>query len=141
VVQKHFVIYIITGIMLVISIIYFYLTYQDYTQLLQPSSSPSDIIQTRNEMAFFLIVAIAYIPVAIWILKAKYGNKIPYTLALIGSGALIIFYILTRTTDIPSIGLQTDVGTIDIVTKVLQGVVIFLSVYIMESAKKAIYSR
>lgn len=72
--------------MLVISIIYFYLTYQDYTQLLQPSSSPSDIIQTRNEMTFFLIVAIAYIPVAIWILKAKCGNKTPYTLALIGHG-------------------------------------------------------
>jgi uncharacterized protein with PQ loop repeat len=92
-------------------------------------------------MTFFLIVAVAYIPVAIWILKAKYSNKIPYTMALIGSGALIIFYILTRTINIPSIGLQTDVGAIDIVTKVLQGVIIFLSVYIMKPAKKAIYSR
>jgi hypothetical protein len=126
--------------MLVISIIYFYLTYQDYTQLLQPSSSHSDIIQTRNEMTFFLMVAIAYIPVAVWILNAKYSNKIPYTMALVGSGALIIFYILTRTINITSIGLQTDIGTIDTVTKVLQGVVIFLSVYIMKSAKKAIFS-
>jgi hypothetical protein len=73
-------------------------------------------------------------------LKGKYNNKIPYTLALIGSGTLIIFYVLTRTINIPSIGLQTDIGTIDIVMKVLQGVVIFLSVYIMKSAKKAIYS-
>jgi hypothetical protein len=92
-------------------------------------------------MTFFLIVAIAYIPVAIWILQAKYGNKTPYTLALIGSGALIIFYILTRTIDIPSIGLQTDIGAIDVITKVLQGIVIFLSVYIMKPAKKAIFSR
>ena len=139
--QKRFIIYIIPAIMLVISIMYFYLTYQDYTQLLQPSSSSSDIIQTRRELTFFLIVAIAYIPVAIWILKAKYINKIPYTLALIGSGALIIFYILTRTINIPSIGLQTDIGTIDIVTKVLQGIVIFLCVYIMRPAKKALYFR
>jgi hypothetical protein len=63
-------------------------------------------------------------------------------MALIGSGALIIFYILTRTINIPSIGLQTDIGTIDIVTKVLQGIIIFLSAYIMKSsAKKEIYSR
>ena len=92
-------------------------------------------------MIFFLVVAIAYILVAIWMLKAKYGNKIPYTMGLIGSGALIIFYILTRTINIPSIGLQTDIGTMDIVTKVLQGVIIFLSAYIMKSAKKEIYSR
>jgi hypothetical protein len=92
-------------------------------------------------LTFFLIVATAYIPVAIWILKAKYGNKIPYTLALIWSGALIIFYILTRTINIGYIGLQTDVGTIDVITKVLQGIVIFLSVYIMKPAKQAIYAR
>jgi hypothetical protein len=72
VVQKHFIVYIITAIMLVTSIIYFYNAYQDYTQLLQSSSSPSssskdesDIIETRNEMIFFLIAAIAYIPVAV----------------------------------------------------------------------------
>jgi hypothetical protein len=37
-------------------------------------------------------------------LIAKYGNIIPYLIAIAGSAALI----LTRTINIPSIGLQTD---------------------------------
>jgi hypothetical protein len=58
VVQRHFIIYVISAIMFVTSIIYFYNAYQDYTQLLQSSSPPSsskdesDIIETRNERHF-----------------------------------------------------------------------------------------
>jgi hypothetical protein len=133
------VVYIDTALMLVTSIIYFVLAFQDYTQLLHSSSSSSnaeDILETRNEMIFFIIVGIAYIPVAIWMLNAKYGNIIPYSIAITGSAALIVFYILTRTINIPSIGLQTDVGAIDITTKILQGAIIFMSMYIIKRVKE-----
>ena len=53
-------------------------------------------------------------------LENKYYSKIPYILAIIGSIALIAFYISTRTMNIPSIGVQDDIGTIDILSKVMQ---------------------
>jgi hypothetical protein len=92
-------------------------------------------------MIFFITVGIAYIPVAIWMLVAKYGNIIPYSIAIGGSGALIVFYILTRTINIPSIGLQTDVGTIDITPKILQGAIVFMSVYIIKRVKDTLSTR
>jgi len=137
-VQRYLVVYIDTALMLVTSIIYFIVAFQDYTELLQSSPSSSnveDVLATRNEMIFFIIVGIAYIPVAIWMLIAKYGNIIPYSIAIAGSAALIIFYILTRTINVPSIGLQTDIGAIDITAKILQGAIVFISVYIIKRVK------
>jgi len=121
--HKPLIVYIITALMIATSIIYFYLAYEDFQELLQSSSSTvdskdtkADIQATINEMTFFLVVAISYIPIAIWILKVKHNSKIPYIISIAGSAALIVFYILTRVIDIPSIGLQTDVRTIDIIT-------------------------
>jgi hypothetical protein len=58
-------------------------------------------------------------------------------MTIIGSSALILFYILTRTINIPSIGIQDDVGIIDMLTKVMQAaVVVVLSLYIIVSLRK-----
>ena len=80
----------------------------------------ADAVSTTNEMIFFVIIGIAYIAAGIWMLENKYYSKMPYILAAIGSIALIAFYIATRTINIPTIGIQDDVGTIDILSKVLQ---------------------
>jgi hypothetical protein len=141
--HKPSIVYIITALMAATSLLYLYVAYQDYQELLQaaiPSSSDSkdasaadDIQATRNEMTFFLIVAISYITISIWMLKVKHGSKIPYIIAIAGSAALIIFYILTRVIDIPSIGLQTDVGAIDITTKIIQGTIVAISSFLVVS--------
>jgi hypothetical protein len=84
-------------------------------------------------MTFFLIVAISYIPISIWMLKVKHSSKIPYIIAIVGSAALIIFYMLTRAMDIPSIGLQTDVGTTDIAVKIIQGAIVAIPSFLVVS--------
>ena len=56
-------------------------------------------------------------------IKRKYHSKIPYIVAITGSAALIIFYIATRTVNLPTIGLETDIGIIDTVSKILQVIV------------------
>jgi len=139
--HKPLIVYIITALMAATSLLYFYVAYEDYQELLQTSStadsnkaaSTEDIQATKNEMTFFLIVAISYIPISIWILRVKHGSKIPYIIAIVGSAALIVFYILTRTIDLPSIGLQTDVGTIDITTKIVQGAIVAISSFLIAS--------
>lgn len=129
------IVYVITALMLSASFIYFVVALQDYKEILQanPSDSKdaSDIAATKNEMSFFLVVGIAYIPVAIWMLKIKHKNKVPYIIAIIGSIALILLYALTRTVNLPSIGLQSDIGMIDIAAKVIQGGIVSISIFLI----------
>jgi hypothetical protein len=133
-------VYIVTALILSNAAIYFIAASQDYNELSQSSSNGAeskdqgDMIATRNEMIFFIVVALASVAVGIWILKKKYHSKLPYFIAVIGSIALIAFYISTRTINIPPIGLQTDVGTIDILAKVLQAAIATISVYILMSS-------
>ena len=150
--HKPLIVYIITALMIATSIIYFYVAYEDYQGLLQASSSSSssssstdgkdataaaaaaaDIAATRNEISFFLIVAISYIPIAIWMLIVKHNSNIPYIISIVGSAALIVFYILTRVIDIPYIGLQSDVGAVDIAAKVIQTAIVSISSFLVVS--------
>ena len=148
--QTTTIAYIVTALMLSTAVIYFIVASQDYIGLSQSVSASissqnsissskdalADLIGTTNEMIFFIIVGIAYIPVALWMLvKRKHYSKPPYIVAIIGSAALIIFYIATRTVNLPTIGLQTDVGSIDIAAKVLQSAVIAGSLVVIRRSK------
>lgn len=142
--------YVVTALMLSTAAIYFIAASQDYPELSQTVSSSSsygsttnnttegkdqgDITATRNEMIFFIAVGVGYVAVGIWILKNKYHSKVPYFIATIGSIALIAFYISTRTINIPPIGLQNDVGTMDILAKVMQAAIAAISIYIIRSS-------
>ena len=69
-------------------------------------------------------------------IKRKYHSKVPYIVAITGSAALIGFYIATRIVSIPTIGLQTDIGTIDTVSKILQGSIIAGSLFVLRLSKR-----
>ncbi len=88
------------------------------------------------ETAFFAAVGAAYIPIGLWATITKHTSKVPYILAIGGSLALICLYVLSRNVDIPLVGQQDDVGFIDILSKVLQGGIIVVSVYIIVSIRK-----
>jgi hypothetical protein len=146
--------YIVVAMMLSTSIIYFVSTYQQFTDesgdniseipsgnKAQEGTSDWDANQwseldvgAQMETLFFLIVSIAYIPVGIWMLKKTHSQR-PQIIALIGSLSLIIFYIVSRTINLPIVGIQTDVGAIDISTKVLQGVIIAGTSYLIITKK------
>jgi hypothetical protein len=141
--------YVVTALMLSTAAIYFIAASQDYSKLSQTVSSSSsgsttnnttegkdqgDITATRNEMIFFIVVGVGYVAVGIWILKNKHHSKVTYFIATIGSIALIAFYISTRTINIPPIGLQDDVGTMDILAKVMQAAIAAISIYIIRSS-------
>jgi hypothetical protein len=87
-------------------------------------------IGTELQTAFFAVVGVASLGVSAWILVArKKITKPPYIVAAAGSAFLIVFYIISRTVELPIVGIQSDVGDLDIVCKVLQAAVIGLSVY------------
>jgi len=88
------------------------------------------------ETAFFAAVGGAYIPVGLWTIVGKHKSKTPYYLAIAGSSALIILYVLSRTVDIPIVGQQDDIGFVDLLSKGLQVAIIAASVYVIASIKK-----
>ena len=144
--KSGILVYVVTALMISTAAIYFIAASEDYSELSQSTLSSSssstsaenkdevDTIATVNEMVFFIVVGIAYAAAGIWMLENKYYSKVPYILAAIGSVALIAFYISTRTVNIPSIGIQDDIGTIDILSKVLQAAIAGISIYIVKSS-------
>ncbi len=87
-------------------------------------------------MIFFIAVGVAYIPVALWMARTTHHSKIPYVVTIIGSSALIVFYIATRTINLPNIGLQPDIGSTDIACKVLQGAIIAGSLIVLRRSTR-----
>jgi hypothetical protein len=142
--KSAILVYVVSVLMISTAAVYFIVASQDYSELSKSSSSSDstttgskdqgDIIATVNEMVFFIVVGVAYIAAGIWMLENKYYSKIPYIIAIIGSTALIAFYISTRTMNIPSIGVQDDIGTTDILSKVMQAAIAGVSIYIVRSS-------
>ena len=94
-------------------------------------------LATQVETAFFTIVGLGYAAVGIWIIRDKGKTNTPYIIAIGGSIAMIGLYVASRTIDLPVVGLQEDVGTIDILSKVLQVGIIGLSAYMVNTNKAA----
>lgn len=135
--------YLVAGVMLSTSIIYFITGYQQLTD--ESGSGFHEVNVDKNEpqadsdldshqwdelymsskvqTIFFIAVGFSYIPAGLWMIKNNNSKK-PYIIALGGSLSLIILYVLSRIVDLPLVGLQSDVGTIDIASKVLQGTIV-----------------
>src|SRR5215472_1604723 len=139
------IVYIVTALMLSTAVIYFVVASQTYFELSKLASQSSidkdalsEIMGITNELIFFTIVGIAYILVGFWILTRKYHSKLPYIAAIAGSAVLIVFYIATRTVNLPTIGLETDIGIIDTVSKILQVAIIVGSLFVLRLSKRLV---
>ena len=141
--KSEILVYVVAALMICTGALYFIVASEDYSELPQSSAASNnntdskdegDTIATINEIVFFIVVGIAYTAAGIWMLENKYYSKVSYVIATIGSIALIAFYISTRTINIPSIGIQDDVGAIDILSKVLQAAIAAISIYILRSS-------
>lgn len=124
-----------TQLMLVITIlalsnsgIYFVTAYSQ----MQESTNASSMIETM----LFATAAISYLPLGIWMIKNRLHSKAPYVIASLISFALIGLYVVSRTMSLPVVGIQEDVGVIDIISKITQGSIIVLSVMLIRSWNK-----
>ncbi len=97
---------IITILALSNSGIYFVTAYSQ----MQESSDASSQIQTM----LFATAAISYIPLGMWMIKNNLHSRAPYVITSLVSIALIGLYVASRTISLPIVGIQEDVGIIDI---------------------------
>ena len=65
----------------------------------------------------------------VWIFKSGKTKKYPYIVSMIVSVVLIVVYIASRTIGVPIVGTEYYVGKLDILSKILQVIVIGLSCF------------
>ncbi|MDE1769918.1 MAG: hypothetical protein KGI28_05125 [Thaumarchaeota archaeon] len=114
---------IITILALSNSGIYFVTAYSQMNE----SSDDSSKIQTM----VFATAAISYLPLGIWMVKNRFHSRAPYVITSLISLALIGLYIASRTISLPIVGIQQDIGVIDMVAKITQGSIIVMSVILI----------
>lgn len=99
-----------------------------YSQMNESSDGPSQI-----ETMLFATAAIAYLPLGIWVVKSRLHSRAPYVIASLLSFALIGLYVVSRNVQLPVVGLQGDMGVIDITAKILQGSIIVASIALIRN--------
>jgi phosphoglycerol transferase MdoB-like AlkP superfamily enzyme len=102
-----------------------------YSQM-KESVDASSMIQTL----LFATAAVSYLPLGIWMAKNRLHSRAPYVIASLISFALIGLYVLSRTIPLPVVGIQEDIGTIDVISKVTQGSIIVMSAILIRNWNK-----
>lgn len=119
---------IVSSLMSICGIIYFVTS---YTQSLE-GSDPGSQIQTM----FFATSGIVYIPLGMWMLRNRLHSRGPYVISILISIFLVMLYVASRTINLPIVGIQGDVGIVDIITKIIQVGIIAISVRLVQDLKK-----
>ena len=130
---QHIIVYILVAVTLSTSIIYFILAYNEYTSLIEFAAEglEGEIPELQIEIALFAGSGIIYLGLVGWILVKKLQSILPYPILIIISMILIVTYAASRTVGVPIIGVEFYVGKYDMITKVLQGIIIAVSGYLI----------
>jgi|SRR5579872_5730650 len=96
----------------------------------------SDDVASQIQTMLFTTAAITYLPLGIWMVKNKLHSRAPYVIACLISIALIGLYVVSRTVSLPIVGIQADIGLVDILSKVTQGAIIVVSLMLLRNWNK-----
>jgi hypothetical protein len=124
--------------LLATAVIYILVAYQEYSDLLefQEVGIDGETQEKQIEMTLFIGSSLTYFGLFAWILRAKLRRTIPYVVVTGVSVILITTYIASRTVGVPIVGVEYYVGKLDMVSKVLQVVIIGLSIYLGSSIQR-----
>ena len=120
------------------AIIYFVVASQEYSDLLEflQVGIQGETQEKQVEMALFIGAGIVYLGLFVWIHKTKIRSKIPYIVVAAVSVILIATYVTSRTIGVPIVGVECYIGKLDMISKVLQVIMIGMSVYLISAAHK-----
>ena len=123
------IIYALCGFMAATGIVYFLVAYGEYTDWMELLNFgiQDETTEKQVEITLFVISGLIYFAIIFWLIKTRYIKKSPYITAIIVSVALIITYVASRTVGVPIIDVEYYVGKLDVISKILQVVVIALS--------------
>ena len=120
------------------AIIYFVVASQEYSDLVEflQVGIQGETQEKQVEMTLFIGAGIVYLGLFVWILKTKLRSKIPYIAVAAISVVLIATYAASRTIGVPLVGVEYYIGKLDIANKVLEVIMIGISVYLIFAVRK-----
>jgi hypothetical protein len=132
------IVYILLALIVSTAVIYFVVASQEYSDLVDflQVGIQGETQEKQVEMALFIGAGIVYLGLFVWILKTKIRSKIPYIVVAAVSVILIATYAASRTIGVPIVGVEYYIGKLDMVSKVLQVIMIGMSVYLISAARK-----
>jgi hypothetical protein len=130
--------YILLALIVSTAVIYFVVASQEYSDLVDflQVGIQGETQEKQVEMTLFIGAGIVYLGLFVWILKTKIRSKIPYIVVAAVSVILIATYAASRTIGVPIVGVEYYIGKLDMVSKVLQVIMIGISVYLISAARK-----
>src|SRR5215218_9959027 len=132
------IMYILLVLIVSTAVIYFVVASQEYSDLVDflDVGIQDETQEKQVEMTLFIGSGIVYLGLFVWILKTKLRSKIPYIVVALVSAILIVTYAASRTIGVPLVGVEYYIGKLDIVNKVLEVIIIGMSVYLIFATRK-----
>jgi hypothetical protein len=135
------IVYVLCGFMVATGITYFIVAYGEYADWMELLSFGihNETTEKQVEITLFITSGLIYFGIILWLIKTRFINKSPYIGAIAVSVALIVTYIASRTVGVPIVGIEYYVGKLDMISKIMQVVVIALSIATMYKIKRPVY--
>jgi len=136
------IVYALCGILVATGIVYFLVAYGEYTDWVELLNFGihDETTEKQVEITLFITSGLIYLGLVLWLIKTRFMKKSPYIAAIVVSVALIITYTASRTVGVPIVGVELYVGKLDVISKIMQIVVIGLSIVAIYRIKRPVYS-
>ena len=136
------IVYALCGILVATGIVYFLVAYGEYTDWVELLNFGihDETTEKQVEITLFITSGLIYLGLVLWLIKTRFMKKSPYIAAIVVSVALIITYAASRTVGVPIVGVELYVGKLDVISKIMQVLVIALSIVAMYKIKRPVYS-
>jgi hypothetical protein len=133
------IMYILLVLIVPTAVIYFVVASQEYSDLIEflDVGIQGETQEKQVEMTLFIGSGIVYLGLFVWILKTKLRSKIPYIAVAAISAILIVTYAASRTIGVPLVGVEYYIGKLDMANKILEVIMIGISVYLIFAVRKA----
>jgi hypothetical protein len=130
--------YILLVLIVSTAVIYFVVASQEYSDLIEflDVGIQGETQEKQVEMTLFIGSGIVYLGLFVWILKTKLRSKIPYIAVAAISAILIATYAASRTIGVPLVGVEYYIGKLDMANKILEVIMIGISVYLIFAVRK-----
>lgn len=124
-IYRYFV-FLVAALMFSTGAVYFLAAYLESVEDISEHGAQVEII-------LFTVVGITHMPFGVWMLKNRLNSRAPYVISTVISLSLIGLYVIAKMITMPIVGLESDVGVVDAGSKVLQVVIVIISVMLSQS--------
>jgi hypothetical protein len=131
-------VYSLAGVLIIIGVVYCLVANSEYedSKELSDMGIKGETAEKEFETSFFVSSSIVNFVLAALVIKWN-RSVVPYLVSSVISAGLIAIYVASRTIGVPVVGVEYYIGRLDMISKILQAVVIVLSGIAIHSVRNS----